>query len=93
MLCAEWWAFEVLALVAGTFDNGGLSNQEYVSAFTVCLNVLGIFIRIPIGISFACAVLVANKLGSGYGNAAKIAWNSAVIISCGLLLFLFSLFF
>ncbi|ETO24639.1 hypothetical protein RFI_12517, partial [Reticulomyxa filosa] len=87
MLCAEWWAFEVLALVAAKF------GTNYVSAFTVTLNALGLFLRIPLGISFACAVLVSNKLGSRFGQAARMAWDSAILLSmilasfCSLILY------
>lgn len=95
MLCAEWWAFEVLALVAGTMHNGDKQSSAYVAAFTTCLNTLGIFIRIPLGISFACAVLVSNKLGAKLGNSARMVFNAAIILSvsscfwCAAAMFLF----
>ena len=84
MMCAEWWAFETLALVAGTMKSDNYDNATYVASFTTCLNILGIFIRIPLGISFATAVLVGNKLGAKLGNSARMVFNAALILSVSL---------
>jgi hypothetical protein len=87
-LCAEWWALEVMALFAGHF------GTDYVSAFTVTLNAIGVFARLPLGISFSAAVLVGNKLGASRPRSAKIIYDSAVILSIvsGLILSLLLIF-
>ena len=95
MMCAEWWAFETLALVAGTMKSDKYDSSIYVASFATCLNILGIFIRIPLGISFATAVLVGNKLGAKLGNSARMVFNAALILSvslsaiCAMAMFLF----
>eukprot|EP01083_Nonionella_stella_P212328 766943_1 len=74
-LCAEWWALEVMALFAGHF------GTKYVAAFTVTLNAIGVFARLPLGISFSAAVLVGNKLGAQRPISAKIIYDCAIVLS------------
>eukprot|EP01084_Bolivina_argentea_P005061 9570_1 len=74
-LCAEWWAMEVMAIFAGHF------GTQYVAAFTVTLNAIGVFARLPLGISFSAAVLVGNKLGAQRPMSAKIIYDCSVALS------------
>ena len=66
-----------MALFAGHF------GTEYVAAFTVTLNAIGVFARLPLGISFSAAVLVGNKLGAQRPMSAKIIYDCSVALGIG----------
>ncbi|KAJ1654108.1 ethionine resistance protein [Dispira simplex] len=65
--CAEWWAFEVVALIVSYLGNVPLAAQSVIlttSAFTF---------QIPQGIGVSCSNRVGNLLGAGQAQHARIA--------------------
>jgi MATE family multidrug resistance protein len=64
MQCAEWWAFELLAIFAGIMGTHQLAAQVAV------INIIGLIYMIPLGIQFAAAALVGEQFGA---NNAKQA--------------------
>ena len=62
-----------MALFAGHF------GAKYVAAFTCTLNAVGVFARLPLGISFSAAVLVGNKLGAQRPKSAKIIYDCSYV--------------
>ena len=58
MQCAEWWAFELLAIFAGILGTHQLAAQVAV------INIIGLIFMIPLGIQFAAAALVGKEFGA-----------------------------
>lgn len=58
MGCAEWWAFELLAIFAGILGTHQLAAQVAV------INIIGFIYMIPLGIQFAAAALVGEQFGA-----------------------------
>ncbi|KAJ0398095.1 hypothetical protein P43SY_001185 [Pythium insidiosum] len=69
MMLMEWWAFEVLSLLAGVLPNGVLA----VSAHTVQLNVVQLAYVVFLGLSVATNIRVGNCLGAGNAAGARMA--------------------
>ncbi|GLD97919.1 hypothetical protein PINS_up006616 [Pythium insidiosum] len=91
MMLMEWWAFEVLSLLAGVLPNGVLA----VSAHTVQLNVVQLAYVVFLGLSVATNIRVGNCLGAGFAAQARTAARLGLAIvaavgvcwSAGVLLF------
>lgn len=81
-LCSEWWAFEVVALLAG------LLGTDMLAAQTIVLNTSSLFYMLPLGLSIASATRVGNCLGANSSEKAKTA--SSVAIRLGLAVGLFN---
>ncbi|RKP36692.1 mate-domain-containing protein [Dimargaris cristalligena] len=77
MICAEWWAFELVALAASYLGNIPLAAQSVV--FTT----VTLAFQIPEGISVACTNRVGNLLGAALPEAARSASIVAVVFSAG----------
>jgi len=60
MVCAEWWAAEVIALAAGFIGDNDLAAQSIVSTIN------SMVFMIPLGISVAVNTRVGNLLGGGH---------------------------
>lgn len=68
MLCAEWWAFEILTIFASFL------GTEAVAAQSVIVSCAALVFMIPLGIGIATASLVGNALGAGRrGLAIEVA--------------------
>ncbi|KAI9218763.1 mate-domain-containing protein [Blastocladiella britannica] len=82
MLCAEWWMFETVTLLAGLFGAHVLATQAIV------LNTAGFLFMVYLGISIVNGVAVGNSLGAG--NAAHAALSAKVsvllAVSCALVI-------
>jgi MATE family multidrug resistance protein len=59
MLCAEWWAFEILTAFAG------LLSAAAVDAQSIILQISVLIFMFPFGVAMATASLVGNALGAG----------------------------
>ncbi|KAA8538134.1 hypothetical protein F0562_027742 [Nyssa sinensis] len=77
MLCLENWYYRILVLMTGNLKNVKIA----VDALSVCMNVNGWEMMIPIAFFAATGVRVANELGAGNGQAAKFATKVAVVQS------------
>ncbi|XP_059647260.1 protein DETOXIFICATION 24-like isoform X1 [Cornus florida] len=69
MLCLELWYYAVLILIASYMKNAAIA----ISAFSICLNIIGWEFMISFGFLAAASVRVANELGRGNGEAARFS--------------------
>ena len=58
MICAEWWAFELLTVIAGRLGTHELAAQ------TMCLQIVAILFMISVGIQEATGALIGNSIGA-----------------------------
>ncbi|XP_031123773.1 protein DETOXIFICATION 27-like [Ipomoea triloba] len=70
MLCLENWYYRILVLMTGYFDDNATLA---VDALSICMNINGWEMMIPLAFFAATGVRVANELGAGRGKAAKFA--------------------
>ncbi|GAQ78344.1 MATE efflux family protein [Klebsormidium nitens] len=87
--CLEWWAFEVMLLLAGLLPRPDLS----VSTMAVLFNVSRLCFFLPKALGAALSIRVSNELGANRPARARLAahvamcwavWSS-VLITCVLL--------
>ncbi|XP_016465817.1 protein DETOXIFICATION 27-like isoform X1 [Nicotiana tabacum] len=69
MLCLENWYYRILMLMTGYLENATLA----LDALSICMNINGWEMMIPLAFLAATGVRVANELGAGRGKAAKFA--------------------
>jgi MATE family multidrug resistance protein len=74
----EWWAFEIVAIVAGQLGTIPLAAQSVIMTTDQVLNT------IPFGIGVAASTRVGNLLGSQNAKGAARAANAAAWLSIGL---------
>ena len=85
MICAEWWGFQVLTIVAGTM---GVVEQ---ASFTMLTTIGAILFMAPLGIQEATCAIIGNCIGANNVPLAKRFFrlickvNLAVVISLSLL--------
>ncbi|KAG7396301.1 hypothetical protein PHYBOEH_002526 [Phytophthora boehmeriae] len=77
MLIMEWWAFELLTLMAGVLPNPVVS----VSAHAVLVNVTGMLYMIYAGLAVAANIRVGNCLGANAPKQAKLACHVALTLT------------
>lgn len=71
----EWWAFEIVALVAGRLGTIPLAAQSVIMTSDQVMNT------IPFGVSVATSARVGNLLGARNANGAARAANVAAWLS------------
>jgi MATE family multidrug resistance protein len=69
MLCLENWYYRVLVLLTGKLPD----PQVAVDSLSICMNINGWEMMIPLGFFVAAGVRIANELGAGNGRGAKFA--------------------
>jgi MATE family multidrug resistance protein len=69
MLCLENWYYRILILMTGNLENAKIA----VDALSVCMNINGWEMMIPLSFFAGTGVRVANELGAGNGKGAKFA--------------------
>eukprot|EP00252_Welwitschia_mirabilis_P021191 TRINITY_DN535_c0_g1_i2.p1 TRINITY_DN535_c0_g1~~TRINITY_DN535_c0_g1_i2.p1 ORF type:complete len:524 (-),score=23.67 TRINITY_DN535_c0_g1_i2:385-1902(-) len=91
MLCLEVWYYRALILMTGLLKNAELE----LDALSICMNINGIEVMIPLGFLAATGVRVANELGSGNGKGARYAVMVSVStsVAIGLLFWVLILIF
>ncbi|KAM7495447.1 hypothetical protein LguiB_030056 [Lonicera macranthoides] len=80
MVCLEYWAFELLVLLAGLMTNAEITT----SLIAMCVNTEAIAYMFTYGLSATASTRVSNELGAGNSNAAKNAM--AVTLKLSILL-------
>lgn len=75
MICSEWWAFEIVALLAGLLGNKTLAAQ------TIVLNTSSLAYMLPLGISVASSTRIGNCLGGQMLFRAKMASRAALLVA------------
>ncbi|OAL49906.1 mate family transporter [Pyrenochaeta sp. DS3sAY3a] len=71
----EWWAFEIVALVAGKLGTIPLAAQSVIMTTDQVMNT------IPFGVGVATSSRVGNLLGARSGKGAARAANTAAVLS------------
>eukprot|EP01018_Ginkgo_biloba_P028740 Gb_22191 [translate_table: standard] len=77
MLCLEIWYYRVLVILTGNLSN----PQVAVDSLSICMNINGVELMIPLGFFAATGVRVANELGAGNPRGAKFAVIVSVMTS------------
>ncbi|XP_078181316.1 protein DETOXIFICATION 18-like [Carex rostrata] len=77
MVCFEYWAFEILVLLAGLMPNSELST----SLIAMCVNTETITYMITYGFSAAVSTRVSNEIGAGNIQQAKNAVSVTLKLS------------
>ncbi|XP_030499344.2 protein DETOXIFICATION 12-like [Cannabis sativa] len=77
MSCLEWWSFELLILMSGILPNPQLET----SVLSICLQTISTLYAIPFGVGAAASTRVANELGAGNPQGARIATFAAMFIA------------
>eukprot|EP00466_Bigelowiella_natans_P016388 jgi/Bigna1/83848/fgenesh1_pg.116_\ len=76
MLACEFWAFEVLVLMAGTLPNPDVQ----VISMTIILNITALIFMFSSGVSMAVCVRVGANLGAGRGEGPKKILKAAIVV-------------
>ncbi|CAL8995063.1 unnamed protein product [Prunus brigantina] len=76
MICLEWWSFELLILLSGLLPNPALET----SVLSVCLQTISTLYAIPYGFGAAASTRVANELGAGNPEGARLATHAAMFL-------------
>lgn len=71
----EWWAFEIVAIVAGQLGTVPLASQSVIMTADQVMNT------IPFGVGVAASARVGNMLGARNARGAARAANSAAWLS------------
>ncbi|XP_039804453.1 protein DETOXIFICATION 16-like isoform X2 [Panicum virgatum] len=69
MTCLEYWAFEMVVLLAGFLPDPKLET----SILSTSLNTMWMVYTIPSGLSSATSIRVSNELGAGNPQAARLS--------------------
>ncbi|KAI4388135.1 hypothetical protein MLD38_000493 [Melastoma candidum] len=77
MVCLEYWAFEILVLLAGLMEDA----EETTSLIAMCVNTEAIAYMIIYGLSAAASTRVSNELGAGRPKRAKTATYVSMMLS------------
>ncbi|EFY93500.1 hypothetical protein J3458_002075 [Metarhizium acridum] len=75
MVEAEWFAFEIMTLLAGQL------GTEYLAAQSVLVTLSSISYQMPFPMSIAASTRVANLMGAGLVDAAKIAGKVTFVLA------------
>ncbi|XP_031474351.1 protein DETOXIFICATION 16-like isoform X1 [Nymphaea colorata] len=76
MACFEWWSFEVLTLLAGLLPNPKVET----SVLAIILNTSSTAFMVPLGLASAVSTRVANELGAGRPQAARMAVRIVLLL-------------
>ncbi|EQC24928.1 hypothetical protein SDRG_17186 [Saprolegnia diclina VS20] len=88
MMLMEWWAFEMLALMAGWMPNPVLS----ISVHSVLINLSAMAYSLFLGISVATTIRVGNALGAYEPQRAKAIAKAAYCVSFAAAMFVATFF-
>uniref|UniRef100_A0A7N2MBF2 Protein DETOXIFICATION n=1 Tax=Quercus lobata TaxID=97700 RepID=A0A7N2MBF2_QUELO len=77
MVCLEYWAYEILVLLAGLLQN----SETTTSLIAMCVNTEAISFMLSYGLSAAASTRVSNELGAGHPNRAKNAIGVSLKLS------------
>ncbi|WCJ32189.1 MATE efflux family protein [Euphorbia peplus] len=80
MVCLEYWAFELLVLLAGVMPDSTITT----SLVAICVNTEAVAYMLTYGLSAAASTRVSNELGAGNAEKGK----GAMVVSLKLSVFL-----
>ncbi|XP_021894778.1 protein DETOXIFICATION 19-like [Carica papaya] len=87
MVCLEYWAFEILVILAGLMPNSEITT----SLTSICVQTEAIAYNLTYGLSAAASTRVSNELGAGNPNGAKKAMIMSMKLSVLLALVIITL--
>ena len=70
MICFDWWAFELMALISGYM---GVTNQ---SASVVLMNIQILIYHVGKGFDVVSCSIIGQQIGDGNVAAAKLYYNT-----------------
>jgi putative MATE family efflux protein len=73
MVCAEWWAFELLTIMASG------RGTEAIAAQTIVAQTSGVSFMVPLGMSISTTSLVGNAIGAGDIKQARVIGTLSLI--------------
>lgn len=82
MVCLEYWAFEILVLLAGLMPDSEITT----SLIAMCVNTEAITYMVAYGLSAAASTRVSNELGAGNPDRARSAMNVTLKLTVALAL-------
>ncbi|KAK9077480.1 hypothetical protein SSX86_005817 [Deinandra increscens subsp. villosa] len=86
MVCLEYWAFELLVLLAGILPDSEITT----SLIAMCVNTEAIAFMFTFGLSAAASTRVANELGARNADGAKhamaVTLKLSIILSLGVVI-------
>lgn len=65
MLCLEWWAFEVMTLIAGYI------GVEYQASHIVLMNIIAFLFMFALGLQTAGIATIGNRIGANEVDKAR----------------------
>jgi multidrug resistance protein, MATE family len=75
MICAEWWAYEILTIFASFISSAAISAQS------ILLQLIVILFMFPLGVSLTIASIIGNSIGSeSYQLAKSIGYLSFLLV-------------
>ncbi|KAJ8633146.1 hypothetical protein MRB53_026482 [Persea americana] len=77
MVCLEYWAFELLVLLAGLMPDA----ENTTSLIAICVNTEAVTFMLTYGFSAAVSTRVSNELGAGNVDKAKNAVSVTLRLS------------
>lgn len=80
MMAMEWWAFELLTLMAGVLPNAVVA----VSAHAVLVNINNTLYMVFAGLAVASNIRVGNCLGANAPKQARLACTVALLLTLGI---------
>lgn len=83
MICSEWWAFEVVALMAGLIGEKYTLTitSRHLAAQSIVLNTGSLCFMVPLGLSVGTSTRVGNSLGAKKPFIARNASISAFFLA------------
>ncbi len=73
MVCAEWWAFELLTVLAAGKGTDGIAAQ------TIIAQTSGVSFMVPLGMAISTSSLVGNTIGAGKVKTARALGTLALL--------------
>ena len=78
MICSEWWAFEIVAVLSG------IIGVQALAANTIFIQVLATIFMVPLGIQEATCCIIGNCIGANNVPLAKRFFK--LISTCALIM-------
>ncbi|KAJ9084441.1 ethionine resistance protein [Entomophthora muscae] len=75
MICSEWWAFEIMSLMASYL------GKDKLAAHSVVLSITNVTFSIAIGQSISASNRIGNLIGASMPNRARISSRCALALA------------
>ncbi|CAK9090078.1 Protein DETOXIFICATION 10 (AtDTX10) (Multidrug and toxic compound extrusion protein 10) (MATE protein 10) [Durusdinium trenchii] len=82
LMISEWWAAEIIVLLAGTLPNA----EANLTAMAIFSNTCSLCFYFPCGLGMATNTRVSNELGAGRAHGARAAMRVSMLLGLGLVM-------